>query len=257
MRLFVPENTPLVSMAELPDLSGRCDFESCNRLDFLPFTCPLCKCCYCSDHRFIHGCDGSKQYDPSTATPSSSGPLHVFLCSFSGCMGAESIKIVCPHCERNYCLKHRHADEHSCDALPEKASKPCPQIKVPVVESSAKPEKPVVKAKSAPMNPADQKKMDKILIMKMKMNAKATADVPPEERIFLFVEGDDLNGRQAVVVSKKWTVGRCASAIKKLLSLDDSKTVQIFKMDSDQPLDYSETAAAHLNDMDTVKVQLI
>ncbi|KIH46362.1 hypothetical protein ANCDUO_23587, partial [Ancylostoma duodenale] len=176
-------------MAELPDLSGRCDFESCNRLgeycfqvlaftvtaalvafftscflaDFLPFTCPLCKCCYwlsfSSDHRFIHGCDGSKQYDPSTATPSSSGPLHVFLCSFSGCMGAESIKIVCPHCERNYCLKW-------------------------------------------PMNPADQKKMDKILIMKLKMNAKATADVPPEERIFLFVEGDDLNGRQAVVVSK-------------------------------------------------------
>ncbi|KIH51307.1 hypothetical protein ANCDUO_18609, partial [Ancylostoma duodenale] len=118
---------------------------------------------------------------------------------------------------------HRHADEHCCDAAPEKAPKPCPQIKVPVVEPSAKPEKPAVKAKSAPLNPADQKKMDKILIMKLKMNAKATADVPAEERIFLFVEGDDLTGRQAVVVSKKWTVGRCASAIKKLLSLEDSK----------------------------------
>ncbi|EPB80351.1 hypothetical protein ANCCEY_00608 [Ancylostoma ceylanicum] len=131
-------------MAELPDVGGRCDFDSCNRLDFLPFTCPLCKCCYW----------------------------------------------------------HRHADEHSCDAVPEKAPKPCPQIKLPVAEPPAKPEKPAVKAKSAPMNPGDQKKMDKILIMKLKMNAKATADVPPEERIFLFVEGDDLNGRQAVVVSR-------------------------------------------------------
>ncbi|KIH45143.1 hypothetical protein ANCDUO_24820, partial [Ancylostoma duodenale] len=235
------------------------DYSSCSLLYVVFFTCFLqtffrlrahCvnvvtvrKLSFSSDHRFIHGCDGSKQYDPSTATPSSSGPLRAFLCSFSGCTGAESIKIVCPHCERNYCLKHRHADEHSCDAAPEKAPKPRPQVKVPVVEPSAIPEIAAMKAKSAvnpnsfasfhilrnsclqPMNPADQKKMDKILIMKLKMNAKATADVPSEERIFLFVEGDELNGRQAVVVSKKWTVGRCASAIKKLLSLDDSKVL--------------------------------
>lgn len=46
--------------------------------------------------------------------------------------------------------------------------------------------------------------------MKLKMNAKATADVSPEERMFLFVEGDDLSQRKAVVVSKVgewWTMG--------------------------------------------------
>ncbi|VDO45457.1 unnamed protein product [Haemonchus placei] len=67
-------------MAELPDLGGRCFFENCKRLDFLPFTCPLCKECFCSDHRFTHGCDSSKQYDPNTAVSSSSGPLRNFLC---------------------------------------------------------------------------------------------------------------------------------------------------------------------------------
>ncbi|KHJ78372.1 AN1-like Zinc finger, partial [Oesophagostomum dentatum] len=197
---------------------------------------------FSSDHRFVHGCDNSKQYDPSTAVPSSSGPLRGFLCSFEGCSKAESIKIVCPYCERNYCLKHRHADEHSCDSVPEKVQKTRPNITISTIEPSAKPEKTAAKAAKTvyydfqflktsetretcfqPLNPADQKKMDRILIMKLKMNAKATADVPTEERMFLFIEGEDMNGRQAVVVSKKWTVGRCASAIKKLLSLDEAK----------------------------------
>ncbi|KHJ88800.1 AN1-like Zinc finger [Oesophagostomum dentatum] len=252
------------AMAELPDLGARCRFESCKRLDFLPFTCPLCKCCFCSDHRFVHGCDNSKQYDPSTAVPSSSGPLRGFLCSFEGCSRAESIKIVCPYCERNYCLKHRHADEHSCDSIPEKVQKTHPNITIPTVEPSAKPEKTAAKAAKAPLNPADQKKIDRILIMKLKMNAKATADVPTEERMFLFIEGEDMNGRQAVVVSKVcisvyYRNGPLAVApqlIKKLLSLDEAKTVQIVKTDSDNPLDYAETASDHLNDMDTVRVQI-
>ncbi|XGW15000.1 hypothetical protein V3C99_000909 [Haemonchus contortus] len=245
-------------MAELPDLGGRCFFENCKRLDFLPFTCPLCKECFCSDHRFTHGCDNSKQYDPNAAVASSSGPLRNFLCSYSDCNGAESIKIVCPYCERNYCLKHRHADEHCCENRPEKVEKPRPQL---VPASTAAPtsvEKPVKKAKPvAKISEADRKKMDKILIMKLKMNAKATADVPAEERMFLFVDGNDLSERKAVVVSKKWTVGRCASNIAKLLSLDELKTLHVFPEGSEKPLDYADMVSEHLNDMDTIIVQLV
>ncbi|CAJ0597993.1 unnamed protein product [Cylicocyclus nassatus] len=240
-------------MAELPDLGARCEFHDCKQLDFLPFTCPICKCCFCSDHRFAHGCNNSKEYDLATAVPSSSGPIREFLCSFAGCSRAESIKIVCPHCERNYCLKHRHADEHLCDAMPEKLEKPRPQVTLPIPEPS-KVEKPPKTTKTASLNPADQKKMDKILIMKLKMNAKATADVPAEERMFLFVEGKDVNGgRQAVVVSKKWTVGRCAAAIQKLLSLQTSKALQLHTS-SGQLLDYAETVSGYLADMDTVTI---
>ncbi|KAK6060992.1 hypothetical protein COOONC_01346 [Cooperia oncophora] len=211
-----------------------------------------------SDHRFTHGCDNSKQFDPDTAVPSSSGPLRNFLCSFSECSGAESIKIVCPYCERNYCLKHRHADEHSCESRPEKVSKPRVLPVIPSAAPSAGDEKPIVRAKpAAALTEADRKKMDKILIMKLKMNAKATADVPSEERMFLFVEGDDLSDRKAVVVSKKWTVGRCASNIVKTLSMDESKTLHMFIAGSAEPLDYAETVSNHLNDMDTIIVQLV
>ncbi|KAK5969057.1 AN1-type zinc finger protein 1 [Trichostrongylus colubriformis] len=154
---------------------------------------------YSSEHRFTHGCDNSKQFNPDSATPASSGPVRNFLCSYGECPGAESIKIVCPYCERNYCLKHRHADEHSCENLPERVSEPKFVSAIPPAPSTAT-EKPVAKAKPAVVvNEVDRQKMDKILIMKLKMNAKATADVPPAERMFLFVESDDLSERKAVV----------------------------------------------------------
>ncbi|VDO37883.1 unnamed protein product [Haemonchus placei] len=211
-----------------------------------------------SDHRFTHGCDNSKQYDPNAAVASSSGPLRNFLCSYSDCNGAESIKIVCPYCERNYCLKHRHADEHCCENRPEKVEKPRPQLVPALTAPTTSVEKPVKKAKPVTkISEADRKKMDKILIMKLKMNAKATADVPAEERMFLFVDGDDLSERKAVVVSKKWTVGRCASNIAKMLSLDELKTLHVFLEGSEKPLDYADTVSEHLNDMDTIIVQLV
>ncbi|KAK6745591.1 hypothetical protein RB195_011985 [Necator americanus] len=184
-------------MAEMPDVGGKCNISECNRIDFLPFTCPLCKCLFW----------------------------------------------------------HRHADEHLCDAVLDKVPKPRAQLKIPIIEPSLKPEKPALESKSKPINPADQKKMDRILIMKLKMNAKMYADIPAQEQIFLFVEGDCVNGRHAVAVSKSWTIGRCASAIKKLLLLDESKTVKILKEDC--AVDYADTVRIHLNDMDTVRIELI
>ncbi|KAK6031140.1 hypothetical protein OSTOST_02715 [Ostertagia ostertagi] len=193
--------------------------------------------CNGSDHRFTHGCDSSKQFDPNTAVPSSSGPVRNFLCSYSECPGAESIKIVCPYCERNYCLKHRHADEHACENRPEKAPKPRILPVIPPAAPAAPAERPAVKANSTkPVSEADRKKMDKILIMKLKMNAKATADVPTGERMFLFVEGDDLSERKAVVVSK---------------------TLHMFTTGSAKALDYADSVSDHLSDMGTIIVQLV
>ncbi|VDL82772.1 unnamed protein product, partial [Nippostrongylus brasiliensis] len=184
-----------------------------------------------------HGCDGSKQYDPSLSVPSSSGPVRNFLCSYAGCSGAESIKIVCPHCERNFCLKHRHADEHSCENLPEKTAESRPKLNIPAPAPSAVPENVLAKPKPVVnLSDADRKKLDRILIMKLKMNAKATGDVPVEERIFLFVEGDHFSERKAIVVSK---------------------TVCILKEGSDVPLDYAESISDHVKDMDTIIILLV
>ncbi|KAJ1348799.1 AN1-type zinc finger protein 1 [Parelaphostrongylus tenuis] len=241
-------------MAELPDVGGRCELKSCSRLDFLPFTCPLCKCCFCSDHRFTHGCDNLKQVD-CQVDGILSNPIRVFMCSFDGCSEAESIRIACPHCEKNYCLKHRYVDEHSCEAF-RKQSK-AHKISVCATTSSSIINKPSVQSKAKPLNETEGKKMDRILIMRLKMNAKIAAEVPPEERLFLFVEGNDIKDRQAVLVSQKWTIGRCASSIRKFIFPNESKSLQIFKEDSEKPLDYAEIVSMCLHDMETVNVRLI
>ncbi|PIO70928.1 hypothetical protein TELCIR_07191 [Teladorsagia circumcincta] len=154
-------------------------------------------------------------------------------------------------------FRHRHADEHSCENRPEKVSKPRILPSMPSTAPSTAAERPVVKKSAKPISDADRQKMDKILIMKLKMNAKATADVPSGERMFLFVEGGDLSERKAVVVSKKWTIGRCASNIARLLSLDENKTLHVFTAGSAKALDYADSVSDHLNDMDTIIVQLV
>lgn len=35
---------------ELEDLGNHCSFESCNRLDFLPIKCDLCRGIFCKEH---------------------------------------------------------------------------------------------------------------------------------------------------------------------------------------------------------------
>uniref|UniRef100_A0A1I7X9F6 AN1-type domain-containing protein n=1 Tax=Heterorhabditis bacteriophora TaxID=37862 RepID=A0A1I7X9F6_HETBA len=93
-------------MAELPDIGKNCYLKDCNILDFAPFFCELCNQYFCVEHRFSHGCDDSKQYNPDVTTTSSSIPFRPYLCSMEKCTQAEYVKIVCPHCCLNFCLKY-------------------------------------------------------------------------------------------------------------------------------------------------------
>ena len=104
-----------------------------NSLDYTPFHCSLCSQSYCTEHRFSHGCDASRVFDPSI--PSTSAPLRPFLCSkevqrcfiqirqVQNCSNGESISITCAHCDLNFCLRHRHPGQHNCQNEPKEAEK--------------------------------------------------------------------------------------------------------------------------------------
>jgi len=38
-------------------------------------------------------------------------------CSFKGCKGKELIPITCDRCMKNYCLRHRHIQDHGCSQM--------------------------------------------------------------------------------------------------------------------------------------------
>ncbi|RXN01084.1 Inositol monophosphatase 1 [Acipenser ruthenus] len=40
-----------------------------------------------------------------------------YPCTYHGCNGKELLPVVCTHCEKHFCLAHRHQDAHECEKL--------------------------------------------------------------------------------------------------------------------------------------------
>ncbi|EGD74583.1 hypothetical protein PTSG_05948 [Salpingoeca rosetta] len=130
---------------ELPSVGQHCSLSSCTRLDFLPYTCPGCQQVFCDKHwrPEQHRCSvetfddvkalkcplckakiqpvkgqnpniamdehidsGCKKHKVRKANPN--------RCSCAGCKVTEVMPFLCDRCLKNYCLKHRHPDDHDC-----------------------------------------------------------------------------------------------------------------------------------------------
>lgn len=134
---------------ELPHLGEHCAKSDCHKLDFLPVKCDACNGIFCNEHfsYISHNC--SKAYEKNNqvpACPLCSKPIpvkkgehpdyvvsahidtdcqsdpaksrrKVFTnrCSYNKCKNKEVIPVICNECSKNYCVKHRHPTDHSCD----------------------------------------------------------------------------------------------------------------------------------------------
>ncbi|KAG7158346.1 AN1-type zinc finger protein 2A-like [Homarus americanus] len=133
---------------ELPHIGTHCSQPSCRQLDFLPFTCNLCKKEFCVDHHKYdaHNCTESYQADVQVPicplceqpVPSKRGQppdlavndhmenncknkkkkIYTNKCSASGCKTKEMIPVSCDSCKQNFCLRHRHTVDHDCKGPP-------------------------------------------------------------------------------------------------------------------------------------------
>jgi len=127
---------------EFPHLGDQCDEPNCNQLDFLPVKCDGCKNKFCAQHWTYEGhkctsprlkdvqvpvcplCDQPVPSKPG-AVPDEAVSRHLDRdcqkdrkrnprCSKVKCKVRELIKIDCNQCELNFCLKHRHPQDHEC-----------------------------------------------------------------------------------------------------------------------------------------------
>ncbi|KAK9499541.1 hypothetical protein O3M35_002562 [Rhynocoris fuscipes] len=131
---------------ELKQLGKHCTFEHCKQFDVLPFTCDACKKVYCKEHMSIyaHRCTEGASRDvrvpvcplckkpvscPKGVKPDNAIKKHIdndcqsdsgkrkvykYNCSFKECKRREIIALKCKDCSLNYCLIHRHSDDHKC-----------------------------------------------------------------------------------------------------------------------------------------------
>ncbi|XP_059622721.1 AN1-type zinc finger protein 2A [Phlebotomus argentipes] len=139
---------------EFPGLGKHCSVSTCNKLDFLPVKCDACNEILCSEHYSYekHGCKSARRKDvqvpvcplcgepvptPSDVSPDLTVGRHIDQfcrsektriftnnCSFAGCRQKELVPILCGDCKRNFCIRHRHFNDHQCRGQVQQPSVP-------------------------------------------------------------------------------------------------------------------------------------
>jgi len=187
-------------MAEL-DLGTHCDFASCHQLDFLPFTCSLCKQVFCLTHNVpsSHMCP----FEGKTSDlPQFTGEKS-FSCCKDECTKRELQPIICQACDRNFCLAHRHQVDHLCPLLEKK--------KETMIQTKEHVQK-IVESKSGKKSGQGRKSKAtaaKVALMKMKLKAKGDTSVLAIDRIYLqIIPPLETSNSQYMYFSKVWSVGR-------------------------------------------------
>ncbi|EJW80978.1 RNase H family protein [Wuchereria bancrofti] len=208
-------------MAEFPELGKNCSLETCKKLDFTPFFCNICEKYFCDEHRFNHGCQFKNLDVEQLAATSCDGskPLKSFLCSMNGCFTCEIIRIDCQRCGLNFCLKHRYPEEHQCDTQTVKNE----QINDGYQEELKKKMSMIIAADRMDIAGANiissLPQKEKLMDETVQRRADRIA-IPPAEQMFLFVVENQK--REPVMVSKRWTIGRCLDQITRQLSISNN-----------------------------------
>ena len=133
---------------EFPDLGKHCSESFCRQMDFLPVKCDACQKVFCKDHFTYsqHQCPSAYRKDvqvpvcplcnapvpikrgdmPDVAVSAhidndcKSDPavkkrkIYTNRCNKKGCKVKELIKVNCNSCALNFCLTHRHPQDHEC-----------------------------------------------------------------------------------------------------------------------------------------------
>ncbi|CAH1779522.1 unnamed protein product [Owenia fusiformis] len=243
-------------MAEL-DIGKHCDFTSCQQLDFLPFECNSCHRVFCKFHRSTESHKCSLECAPKPKVEYTGDKGHP--CFMPDCTNRELIPVICEQCKNNYCLSHRHQQDHNCDKL-EKISD---VQKMP--QTAAHVQNILDKRKDQP-SPSkgrgrkSKKTESKVQLMKMKMNAVGDKGLPPDERIYFrvllphgtpdkdkamfFSKGLPPDERiyfrvllphgtpdkdKAMFFSKTWTIGRAVDRIATVCDLKNENNISYAK----------------------------
>ncbi|XP_004090795.2 AN1-type zinc finger protein 1 [Nomascus leucogenys] len=191
-------------MAEL-DLGQHCQVEHCRQRDFLPFVCDDCTGIFCLEHRSreSHGCPEVTVINERLKTDQHTS----FPCSFKDCAERELVAVICPYCEKNFCLRHRHQSDHECEKL---------EIPKPRMAATQKLVKDIIDSKigeTASKRRKGAKNSEtaaKVALMKLKMHADGDKSVPQTERIYLqvFLPKGSKEKRKAMFFCHRWSIGK-------------------------------------------------
>ncbi|KAL4635268.1 AN1-type zinc finger protein 1 [Arapaima gigas] len=209
------------NMAEL-DVGKHCQIESCHQKDFLPFVCDACSGVFCLEHRSrgSHSCpEIPVQKEVSVSSSSTSYP-----CSISHCGGKELLPVVCPYCEKHFCLAHRHQDDHLCEKLETPKCRMAATKELVKKIAESKVAQPPSKGRKGARNSATAAK---VALMKLKLHAAGDKGLPQTERIHfqVFLPKGSKQTSLPMFFSSKWSVGKVVDFAASQANLKNSNNV--------------------------------
>jgi len=203
---------------EFPNLGKHCSDRSCQRLEFLPYTCERCKRVFCQDHRkFVdHNCPiqvdrvvpvcplcaqiipllpgedanekVARHMDAGCRPEKSVVPiLDDHACSMPRCKEKEHQKCICQLCNKNFCYKHKHPMDHECPKHHSHHDNSAPQPSsssfLSTLSASQKRLQEAIKKFAESNNPTARK----YAMIKMKQQAACKSNVPADKRFYIEV----------------------------------------------------------------------
>lgn len=147
-----------------------------------------------------------------------------FTCDLEGCQNRELTPVVCEKCNKNFCLSHRHAQDHRCKVLQAQKvetsniSKTAQHVNQILASKPAKPRKS--------RGSKSSKTAAKVALMKMKLAAVGES-TPEEEKVFLqiLLPSNCGTASEPMFFSKTWSIGRVIDSIADRLKLKNENNL--------------------------------
>ncbi|XP_026148127.1 AN1-type zinc finger protein 1 [Mastacembelus armatus] len=207
-------------MAEL-DIGKHCQVKSCSLKDFLPFVCDSCSGVFCLEHRSreAHSCTE----EPVKREVQTVGSTASYPCSFEDCKGKELLPVICPQCEKHFCLMHRHQDDHKCEKLelPKPRMAATKELVQKIVESK---DKSKSKGRRGAKN---SETAAKVALMKLKLHATGDNGLPQMERTYfqVFLPKESKDSSKPMFFCSKWSVGKVVDYAASQANLKNNNNV--------------------------------
>ncbi|XXG94336.1 hypothetical protein Hte_000590 [Hypoxylon texense] len=287
-----PPDTSYVKMDKEADatlIGKHCQLEYCNQLDFLPFFCQSCKKTFCLDHRSetAHKCANAGAWAERRRQAQLSRPsagegkrmrdlVSQKPCAADGCKTTVGTSLVpgvhCAGCNRDYCLKHRLKEEHDCKNKIPVGARPA---QFDVVAEQTKSAFARLKAWGAAKKESASRTLPKpkpstasarlVAVNNLKKSAKGDAKLPPEKRVYLYVEAEAETTtaktyKGAFYYSKDWVVGRVLDAAAKSLQIENVNNqssqerdkLRVFHVEGGRVLEFNEKVGSALVSGNTI-----
>ncbi|KAI0541160.1 AN1-like zinc finger protein [Xylaria digitata] len=267
-------------------IGKHCQLEYCNQLDFLPFFCQSCKKTFCLDHRTedSHKCENKgawaeRRRQAQLARPAAGEgrQMRDYVsqkpCAATNCKTTIGTSLVpgvhCANCNYDYCLKHRLREEHDCQNKVPVGARPrdvAEQTKSAFAKlrawGSAKKEQA---SRALPKAKPTSTSARLVAVNNLKKTAKGDAKLPPEKRVYLYVEAEAetttaKNYKGEFFYSKDWVIGRVLDAAAKSLqvenvnnqSSEERDKLRVFHVEGGRVLEFNEKVGSVLVSGNTI-----